>query len=1050
MLSLGALAFISGALAFGAAAHIEASHAANEIVYDVGYARSNPDAHLQKGDNNNYNYLYFELDETKAGDAPYNSDWSLRYKPTTEDAVRLVRDGVTYNIANPAAETIIKLSKTKCELQTWMVNGKLPASLQPFTIQHGDQIIIGGTFTKTVDTVVHKLVISETIFMCSMGREIGGQIEKTYFAAIPQNIIDVPNEKVAMNAASWHMMFDIKDLSEADAPHTGGDNKNSYFPTSSDCFFVDGKPYGRVTTCGLWRWDKGQFNWYPTVNDDIQGILQYVSVGSVLVIDGIFTYQGEIASYENFERLGLRFHMLAFQKFGDGANDYIIINLHDYLSDSIHDEFQVEDFISEDQDAALTALDTFDAEIVNKGTTRSSYELYNETIAALSALTVDEQVLINAKQQAIQTISSYADLNNYYDDEQTIINGYISQYTALINEASKRIEVNRYVAEFKDLVDDVQTKADVMADAVAHQEKGYEKYLENSDEITLYDLGYSEDLTFHGKLNDRKSDVNTNSQENNVHNTFAPSVDNPNGNVKFHFRYEPNAHPIGGANVFFVLRGIALYGYKFAVDTSARSCYVQIIDQSGNAKSGGGTKDNIFTNGEAYEITLGAIDLVDEIGRTWIFIEVDGNIVLSNVVESLSFCTNARVGITCNDNWDSSNDYEGTATVSNSSLALTQSEGFFAGRLSYSDGSSDEIHATLDNNALPFNKDGLEVSYVNRPENIQLIRNDETTNVGKVGTPLLKKISEKDYIFDVFKCVEIQDNDIIYISGLFYYFSDSEHAKTAFTISVSRFQYHADTDSWTQILTLSEAQEEAIKKLENYVDLSKYDKEEQDSISEIITVGKAQISHATTIEQVDSIYANYKARIDAVKTTFRKYQDSSIEIVNDYKANELNKYRQDEKDEIAALKQAAIADINAATSQEAVDEIVVNLKIDIDELKTNEEYLAIELEDAIKDGQQRIYSHYSSIDTSKYSDIQREALDKETKAAIEAVKGAKSIEEVERIVNEYINSHKSGSGSKKGCNSSLLSSGSFIVFAAAMGGLLIVLRQSHQYRKEEE
>ena len=108
-----------------------------------------------------------------------------------------------------------------------------------------------------------------------------------------------------------------------------------------------------------------------------------------------------------------------------------------------------------------------------------------------------------------------------------------------------------------------------------------------------------------------------------------------------------------------------------------------------------------------------------------------------------------------------------------------------------------------------------------------------------------------------------------------------------------------------------------------------------------------------------------------------------------------------------------------------------------------------ELADSIKTGQQRIYDYYSSIDTSTYSQSELAQLEQDTKNAINAVKNAKSIEEVEYIVSTYINNHpQSRKGKTGGCKASIGSSSS-TVFIAAIGGLIFAIRQAYKYRKKE-
>ena len=79
--------------------------------------------------------LYFAMD---ANDAPFNSDWSLRYVPTDAANVKLIRDGVTHDVANTAAEMIAKYGEEDYFLEFW------PISQKP--VKAGDVLVIEGEF----------------------------------------------------------------------------------------------------------------------------------------------------------------------------------------------------------------------------------------------------------------------------------------------------------------------------------------------------------------------------------------------------------------------------------------------------------------------------------------------------------------------------------------------------------------------------------------------------------------------------------------------------------------------------------------------------------------------------------------------------------------------------------------------------------------------------------------------------------------------------------------------------------------------------------------
>ena len=84
----------------------------------------------------NTDIIYATMDENHA---PFNTDWSLRYKPASADVIKLIRGGKTYEIANPEAETLLKYSETEYGIVTWMFGDKKPVA--------GDVFIIEGVFT---------------------------------------------------------------------------------------------------------------------------------------------------------------------------------------------------------------------------------------------------------------------------------------------------------------------------------------------------------------------------------------------------------------------------------------------------------------------------------------------------------------------------------------------------------------------------------------------------------------------------------------------------------------------------------------------------------------------------------------------------------------------------------------------------------------------------------------------------------------------------------------------------------------------------------------
>ena len=77
-----------------------------------------------------------------ANDLPYNNDDGyVYYRPLTEDAIKLVRDGETIELGNPFIDFLNKADRTAYYLrfEEWMID-------EYFPIVNGDMIIVDGDF----------------------------------------------------------------------------------------------------------------------------------------------------------------------------------------------------------------------------------------------------------------------------------------------------------------------------------------------------------------------------------------------------------------------------------------------------------------------------------------------------------------------------------------------------------------------------------------------------------------------------------------------------------------------------------------------------------------------------------------------------------------------------------------------------------------------------------------------------------------------------------------------------------------------------------------
>ena len=114
-----------------------------------GTLQTHPEGWVQ-GENGG---MYFRLNNN---DAPFDSEWSLLYSPTSAGNVKLIRDGITYEVANPAAEMITKYRENDYYLAFWPIKQK--------PIVDGDILVIEGSFVNFANNVAIEIEKSYVVF----------------------------------------------------------------------------------------------------------------------------------------------------------------------------------------------------------------------------------------------------------------------------------------------------------------------------------------------------------------------------------------------------------------------------------------------------------------------------------------------------------------------------------------------------------------------------------------------------------------------------------------------------------------------------------------------------------------------------------------------------------------------------------------------------------------------------------------------------------------------------------------------------------------------
>ncbi|MBR2622952.1 MAG: hypothetical protein IKD15_01860, partial [Clostridia bacterium] len=87
------------------------ANAATNVTIEASNVSSYTDAKATSG-------IYFKA---TANAAPFNNDWSLRYKPTSAEAITFTRNGETKNVGNTGAETLVKYNETDYFIESWAI-----------------------------------------------------------------------------------------------------------------------------------------------------------------------------------------------------------------------------------------------------------------------------------------------------------------------------------------------------------------------------------------------------------------------------------------------------------------------------------------------------------------------------------------------------------------------------------------------------------------------------------------------------------------------------------------------------------------------------------------------------------------------------------------------------------------------------------------------------------------------------------------------------------------------------------------------------------------
>ena len=739
-------------------------------------------------------------------------------------------------------------------------------------------------------------------------------------------------------------------------------------------------------------------------NDGTTGKLE---IGDTIQLNGDFhnaSYDTTISiSFSEFYLCG-QTNVLTFSESKDAIKA-------DFLN-RFNDLFEYELYEPEDFNTIREIGNTLSSSINAAASMKDVYSAYNSAVSQASLIEKSDNGFINYKNSKKEEITNYVSLEDYFDDEKAIIEGIINNACNQIDAATTTSQIKSIVAQAKEDIDAVDTRTQIIEKRVLNKEPGYEQYLQSYDQVTLNDLSLGDSLTFHGLRSERSDDINTNITEANIHNTFVPNPSNERGNLIFSFTYQSNCKTNYGANMFVNLRGMKYYGYKFAIGTDSSGVYFSRVF-SNESTFVWGNSGCLASTIDTYSISIGAIDLVEG-NRTWIFVIINGSTIYNAMTDSHPTCVNPRVSLSNND--DERGDKEGITTVGNyyPSDYENKVSPIYGGIFKYEEGHSDitsNLYLNLDENAVRFDTSKKLYSYSTDPRNIKLIRGSNEYNLANSNIPVIAKYGEITYQLFLSSLLtgpvtSIQNNDKLVISGIFTYFDDNEGAKVAYEIAESTFVY--SSNSWQQQISLIAYKKDAIRKVNQYLSnefLANYEEEEQNTITSLVNKAVSDINNATSVNNIDNIYASFKSQIASVLTSLRKYQESKVSALNNYVSGKQNLYREADWAEIMNTINSYAQKIRDSKSRKDADNLYnAAIKL-IDAVLTIDEHNVEDLQEAKYQAIAEIKNHYGSFDLNVMSDAEVNSLNLDTSNTIAEIKNASSIDEVNSLLNAYKNRH---------------------------------------------
>jgi len=230
------------------------------------------------------NGIYFR---TAANDAPSNDDWSLEYKQTSADNIKIVRNGETVSIGIADRPLLIKLNECDyyLKLEEWTIGAYGLNSTNPITTE--DMLIIEGDFyyeNVTLNITKSYVYYDGTAWVCAAAEPV------------PETIYEVGVLSAHSAGGSGTGIYATG--LENDAPYN--DWLAEYAPSSKECIRIirNGETIYRTNTGAGAIIKLGGTGYYVKFDTWIDSTNYPLQAGDLIIIEGIFVGTGNYAEAE--------------------------------------------------------------------------------------------------------------------------------------------------------------------------------------------------------------------------------------------------------------------------------------------------------------------------------------------------------------------------------------------------------------------------------------------------------------------------------------------------------------------------------------------------------------------------------------------------------------------------------------------------------------------------------------------------------------------------------------------------------------------------------